>query len=263
MSKDIKTIDTEALAPLNVCSLYQAANWIAFNEKPIDEKIAELVYPERNDVLFHNRNTPMYQFYESKVEWQTAEEREDYNRASKLLLAQLILGNIGAQGFPLSGTKEEESPPTERISLAYKEGYAPFSNEKTTIPKDFWAEIYLKFDSIVSEAGIVPAPLAFNNECTAYCNITINCKQLLKAFPDTKKPPYIETRGRKTKYDWTRFLIQIILIAQTPDGLPEKQAELEESMSLWCDNNWGKTPSESMIREKISPIYQELKKADN
>ncbi len=62
-------------------------------------------------------------------------------------------------------------------------------------------------------------------------------------------------RGRPQKYDWIAFLQQVARIANTPHGLPEKQADLERCMLEWCANNWGEEPAESVIREKLAPLY--------
>ena len=61
--------------------------------------------------------------------------------------------------------------------------------------------------------------------------------------------------GRPPEYDWNAFVIEIVRIANTPDGLPEKQSELIKGMLQWCENTWGKQPSDSMAKEKISTIY--------
>ncbi|MCG8357319.1 MAG: hypothetical protein MI920_17280 [Kiloniellales bacterium] len=71
-------------------------------------------------------------------------------------------------------------------------------------------------------------------------------------------------RGPRPKYDWEQFLRQVVLIANHPDGLPERQADLVDRMAQWCQDTWGMQPSDSMIKEKIGPIYQALaEKADN
>ena len=36
---------------------------------------------------------------------------------------------------------------------------------------------------------------------------------------------------------------------------------IESAMADWCDENWNRTPAESVIREKISPIYNHIRKA--
>jgi hypothetical protein len=67
-----------------------------------------------------------------------------------------------------------------------------------------------------------------------------------------------ERRGRPS-HDWEAFYIEIIRRANTPDGLPDKQADLEQSMLVWCQSKWGKEPGISTVREKISPIYKARK----
>ena len=78
---------------------------------------------------------------------------------------------------------------------------------------------------------------------------------------EKREPPPQRPRGRPTKFDWDAFHRKIVLIANTPDGLPEKQADLEKMMLQWCENTWGKQPGQSTVREKLSPIYRELKKS--
>jgi hypothetical protein len=60
--------------------------------------------------------------------------------------------------------------------------------------------------------------------------------------------------GRPPKYAWDPFWIEIIRIANGIDGLPD-QADLVRLMSEWCQKTWGKEPSQSTIKEKISKIY--------
>ena len=64
--------------------------------------------------------------------------------------------------------------------------------------------------------------------------------------------------GRPREYDWDAFVIEIIRIANTPDGLPEKQSELVKQMLQWCEDTWGKQPAESAAKKKISQIYNTL-----
>ncbi len=66
----------------------------------------------------------------------------------------------------------------------------------------------------------------------------------------------IERRGRKRKFDWDSFYIEVALIADL-DGLPAKQADLEKQMAYWCLENWGEEPGVSAIRGKLSKVYQQ------
>lgn len=70
----------------------------------------------------------------------------------------------------------------------------------------------------------------------------------------SKTVPVKKTGGRKLKYPWDEFYVEIAVRADL-DNLPETQAELEKDMATWCSETWEKKPAESTIREKISPIY--------
>lgn len=67
-------------------------------------------------------------------------------------------------------------------------------------------------------------------------------------------------RKRKTTYDWESFYVEIAVLADL-DALPQTQAGLERQMADWCRDNWGTEPSESMLRSKISPIYNHPRKS--
>ena len=40
------------------------------------------------------------------------------------------------------------------------------------------------------------------------------------------------------------------------DNLPKTAAELQRNMAEWCQDNWGEVPGDTMLKEKISPIYK-------
>lgn len=62
--------------------------------------------------------------------------------------------------------------------------------------------------------------------------------------------------GRPPKYKWDEFYLELIRLANTPDGLPEKQADLERHMAEWCALAWGQEPAPSVIRSKLAPLYK-------
>ena len=74
---------------------------------------------------------------------------------------------------------------------------------------------------------------------------------------DTASPSSRARRGRPPEYDWDKFVIEIIRIADL-DGLPGKQSELKERMLQWCEDTWGKQPAESAVKRRISDIYNGL-----
>jgi hypothetical protein len=67
-------------------------------------------------------------------------------------------------------------------------------------------------------------------------------------------------KGRRSGYEWKAFYAELAVRADL-DGLPETQAQLERQMAEWCLQNWDKQPSESTIRDLISPIYRHPRKA--
>ena len=70
-----------------------------------------------------------------------------------------------------------------------------------------------------------------------------------------RRHPQKRRVGPPVKYDWDSFLRQVVLIANTLDGLPDTQSELEKTMQSWCVMNWEGCPSITQIRTKISPLY--------
>ena len=71
-----------------------------------------------------------------------------------------------------------------------------------------------------------------------------------------EEPQSSRGRGRPGLYKWDDFQVEITRIANTPDGLPEMQADLEKEMAQWCEDTWGVQPGVSTIRGKIAPHYQ-------
>ena len=76
-------------------------------------------------------------------------------------------------------------------------------------------------------------------------------KWLAPAAPEKASP----SRGRPTKWDWEAFWIEAVRLANTPDGLPDVQAEFEAHMATWFEDTAGGSPSESQIREKAGRLY--------
>lgn len=58
--------------------------------------------------------------------------------------------------------------------------------------------------------------------------------------------------GRKPTWDWTGALREMMQLANSPDGLPTPQSAIERHISDWFLDNYGKTPTESAVREFVS-----------
>ena len=67
--------------------------------------------------------------------------------------------------------------------------------------------------------------------------------------------------GRPQEYDWDAFVFEIIRLANQPDGLPERQADLIRKMLAWFQGTAGREPAESSVKERISKIYKYLARA--
>lgn len=77
----------------------------------------------------------------------------------------------------------------------------------------------------------------------------------------------VQKGGRPASYDWDSFIGEVVRIANTPDGLPEKQADLVRKMQSWFSETYDAEPADSTIKTRISKIYRYLhahkKKAEN
>jgi hypothetical protein len=66
-------------------------------------------------------------------------------------------------------------------------------------------------------------------------------------------------RGRPKEHDWDWIMGEIIVLANKPDGLPDKQADLERIVADMFQTKGGQEPSVSSIRKRLGPIYQKLR----
>ena len=66
-------------------------------------------------------------------------------------------------------------------------------------------------------------------------------------------------RGPKPKWDWESATRELMGLANSPDGLPEPQARIEDHIAEWFLDNFDEQPSESMIRkfvaDRLPPDY--------
>jgi len=79
--------------------------------------------------------------------------------------------------------------------------------------------------------------------------------QKLRAVgPETSK-----NRGGRPPKNWEPFWLEVIRIADHPDGLPERKADLQRQMLEWCEENMADAPRETSVRDKVSMIYKYVK----
>ena len=59
-------------------------------------------------------------------------------------------------------------------------------------------------------------------------------------------------RGRKSKWDWDGAVGHLLSVANSPDGLPDIQADIERLVAAWFRDIVDDEPSESLIRNHVS-----------
>lgn len=56
-------------------------------------------------------------------------------------------------------------------------------------------------------------------------------------------------------YDAEAFYVEVVIRADSPDGLPESRAEMERDMAEWCKETWGRSPGKTWLKIRLRPIY--------
>ena len=92
--------------------------------------------------------------------------------------------------------------------------------------------------------------------------LKVRREDLDRLWPSTytanSRPSARNPGGRPLKFDWVEFLIEVISVANTPDGLPDKsdKHELASRMLDWCHQVWGdNAPSQTSVDNLIRRIY--------
>jgi len=223
------------------CVLYQALFWVSDSVRPISDT--------------HFLSLP-----EPAVLGPTDEDKRS-------LLLALMSGRLKAKGIFWGDedhqNHELEDKTCDLSPVFWEQGDVDWQESSLQLPDPSWV------------ASVLDEPVATIN----WNLITVRTSELMEVFPDPLEPaqgitdtartrseqtitpaPTTKKRGRPPTYDWTAFFVEIIVRADL-DGLPDSMAELERSMADWCEQTWGTQPGDSTIREKISPIYNHLRKA--
>lgn len=216
-------------------SLYRAARWIAFGEKPIEQEYANILYPS---------------------EFSDDQEKEIFFSAARALHACLRDGSI--KSFcPLwfdGGSGHYFDDATEETIAKELWGY-----------KVNWIDGKLHYDDF--ETGVDITYCGIRVSAQDLMNKFPEKYKKIDAVENTGHTSNVQNiaakAGRKPAYDWLTFTYEIIRIANGPDGLPDSQAELERVMAEWCSQNWEKEPGETSLKDHIRPIYRHLGKDGN
>jgi hypothetical protein len=86
----------------------------------------------------------------------------------------------------------------------------------------------------------------------------------LDEAPRRVDPSSSAKRGARPQYDWTAFAAELAKLIEY-EGSPSAstdpnwtQARIEEKMAEWCTASWGKEPSRSSVRDKVSKFLASL-----
>lgn len=117
--------------------------------------------------------------------------------------------------------------------------------------------------------------LKTDNEC--FIHILVDTESLFKEFPEPEKLKFqkittfntiflvdenykpIKAKPGRPSFKWKEF-IEEMSIRFFEGNLPKQQKHCVLDMADWCIENWGQSPSETNLKEHISPFYQALKK---
>ena len=90
--------------------------------------------------------------------------------------------------------------------------------------------------------------------------IEINVEDLRRWLNPTPAASPGAKRGPKPKWNWREFWIEVVAIANEPDGLGQMtRADLVRRMLGWFEKeNSGESPADSQIRERVSQLYKHL-----
>ena len=106
---------------------------------------------------------------------------------------------------------------------------------------------------------IVPAEVDFANS-QILRNQRVFAAWVSSGQPERAEKPEpprrtVDKGGRRAKFHWDEFWVEVCRIANTPDGLPE-QRELTKHMLEWASSNWPDSPDDSTVRAKIAALYR-------
>jgi hypothetical protein len=198
-----------------------------------------------------------------------------YRKAIELPAAKIYVAlkerKLSAQGILL---------PDVDVKKAFAKESSDLSSAKNVeIPRGLWS-----LEQIFWEKS------AARNETEHYCQIFCQTQEVLQIFPlnslmqgvqvsgverfgsffilndpalaPARRPirrSQNQGRGRPQKYAWDDFHLEVACIFQR-NGMPDKKEAAIELLQKWFVDRTGKSPSRSMIGEKLTPYYQRLVK---
>ena len=120
--------------------------------------------------------------------------------------------------------------------------------------------------------------MLLNGNKTALCHIWVDVESLFKSFPESEQQtksvisvngvfldssPHLNTKIKtgRPSYNWHSFHAEMAY-RLLKGGLPKLQKTCVIEMGEWCLREWKTLPSETNLKNNISPFYAALKKSE-
>ena len=215
---------------------------------PISEKQLRAINARRNQIP---------QLFSSKDAEVAARERGDriWNQLRQWLFAEqvpsIVLDENGRQHSPdpslWAKTGAKSALHTGRTMVGLQSGYVLLSQPH--------------LEAAIKGKGITPdaTDTGLKDDDAPIHEQTIVTGEKPQPRPTPRRQPRPQL-GAPPKYAWAAFDKEIKRIKKSDGGLPETQADLEGMMLQWCEDKWDRQPGLSTVRERLSPIYQELRR---
>ncbi|MEQ1789552.1 MAG: hypothetical protein ABL857_03820 [Rickettsiales bacterium] len=117
-----------------------------------------------------------------------------------------------------------------------------------------------------------------NDNKTAFCHILVDVESLFKSFPESEKQtksvisvngvfldnsphPNTKIKTGRPPYNWHSFHAEMAYRLLKGE-LPKLQKTCVIEMGEWCLSEWKTLPSETNLKNNISPFYAALKKSE-
>ena len=157
------------------CSLYRAARYIAFHERPVNDEVARITYGSRN-FSTEKKSSQKYNFF----------------LACQSLRLELLLGNLEAEACVVY----------HELELS--------TEQNVVIPKEFFSNKSIRIDWNTSSFHMD----TIDGETRFYEGVVINTLLLLDRYSLTRGCELKEgssKAGRPEKYDWRKTVNPVVL----------------------------------------------------
>ena len=222
------------------CSIEQAVNWFVTQHPIVENELFEQV--AENEGSAHTLDPGLVL------------------RAEKSLFNSVKYGELHLWGREMIPTEIEHDDGSIENSFDIGDEMEWIDPKEVDIEGYFFLKKYLPL-----------WPRDTSGDTPPYEYVSVKTLDLVQLFGDEPPENYVapgKAMGRPTDYKWDKFFLEIAVLADQIDGLPEKQSVLIRQMEIWCQKEWGvdNVPGETMMKEKVGLIYNhplKRKEVDN